>query len=387
MMGSALVAVAAVIFAVGLVSVGNGLVTVLLPVRMTLEQLPTVAIGPVVSSYTIGFFAGGIIANRLIRRVGHVRAFCGGAGLLVVFTLAFTIDVSVPLWFVLRGLSGFTGALLFIVMESWLNDVAPNERRGRIMAFYFIAQRSMAAVGALLFAAGNPMGHGLFMLAACAYALCLVPLALNTSAAPTVPTARGLELGWLWRLSPVAVVGAFASGIINNGLVGIGPVYAQQVGLGGPELGWFNASFQIASVLLQYPLGRLSDGRDRRRVLLVTVLVSAVLALAVALVRPESTLLLICTVGLFGGINYAIYPLCAAHAADRSDKEHMVAVSGGLLLAWSVGATLSPMIGTMAMQWLGPAGLFWYLAVACATFAAYIAWRIGVRPPPPKVSA
>ena len=375
-------ALAAITSGIAVVSVGNGLITVFLSVRMTLEAFSTPAIGAVVAGYSIGFLIGCRLVQRVIRQVGHIRAFAVFAALMSASSLAFPALVTVPVWVGLRIVTGFAAAGLFVVAESWLNEKTPTESRGRVFSVYMIATKSAYGAGQLLLMIGDPAGLALFMLAAACFSLCLVPVSLTRAQGPGVPDLTAYGLRKLYQVSPVAVVGCVIAGMNNTSVVGIGPVYAARIGLDVAQIAWFTAAIQFGALALQYPIGRLSDRFDRRRVMLGSAFVTSVLALTVIAVGGGPFWLLLGLAALYGGVSFTIYPVGVAHAADHVQPQHVVAVSGGLLMAWAAGSVVGPMLVTTAMRYGGPGGLFAVIAVQTALLGLFILWRMLQREPP-----
>src|SRR5262249_61672895 len=95
-------------------------------------------IGVVFSAYNVGFLAGTLTCERLINRVGHIRAFGVFAVTAAIATLLFALNTNVYAWAGFKGLAGYALAGGFIVIESWLNDKATETNPGRFFAAYMI---------------------------------------------------------------------------------------------------------------------------------------------------------------------------------------------------------------------------------------------------------
>ena len=82
-------------------------------------------------------------------------------------------------WGIARLAFGFAAASIYTVTESWLNDRAGNDTRGRILALYLSVNYGGIVVGQWLYTTAAPTSFVLFNLAAIFYALCLVPVGLT----------------------------------------------------------------------------------------------------------------------------------------------------------------------------------------------------------------
>ncbi len=230
----------------------------------------------------------------------------------------------------------------------------------------------------LLFVA-DPAGLAFFMITAGLFSACLIPVALTRASAPTLPSIEAFGLRQLFRISPVAVVGCIAAGMVNASVGGLAPVFALGVGLGSSEVGLFTAALVLGGMLLQWPLGRLSDRYDRRWVLLGVAVTAVTVALTLAALAGGPALGLVVLAMAFGGTAFSVYPISATHANDHADRSQTVGVSSGLLLSWAIGSVVGPLLATATMGQIGPAGLFLYTASIHVPLSLYVLWRMTRR--------
>jgi MFS family permease len=372
----------AVAIGAALVSTGNGVMANIVPLQLKLQGASELATGVVAAGYTVGFLIGSIIAPRMIRTLGHARCFVAAAGLSVAITLAFPLTVHWIPWALLRVGGGITLAACFLVVESWINDQAPPERRGRVFSIYIMSNRLSYGVGQMLLVTGDPTGAGLFMVVGALLGLCLVPIAVHRGESPTPPERRGMSLLRLFNVSPLATVGCITAGLVNAAVNNLGAVYGVGVGMDVTRIAVFTAAVQVGNVLLQYPLGRWSDAGDRRKVLLAVCIVATVVCAVLGVFHDLPFAAMVALAALLGGMTLCIYPVCMSYAADRAERSQMVAVSGGMMLSWACGAAVGPFFAGVAMRLLGPGGLFLYGALCIGLLTVYCVWRMYRRPPP-----
>jgi MFS family permease len=378
-MRSWLLAVGTVVAGIFILQAGNGLFGSFFALRMTIEHFPTTVIGLVVTGYPVGFLLGCLLMPYLVRSVGHIRAFAAMASLLCCATLLFAVHVEPLFWGLLRVVTGFAAAGMFMIGESWLAEKAPSAARGKIFALYMISNMIAVSASQLLLGLADPAGLAFYMVSAGLFAVCLIPVTLTRASEPALPSVAALGLVGLYKLSPVAVVGCIGAGLMNTAVGSIGPVYASAIGLDTAGVGTFMAVLLFGGMLLQWPIGRLSDHRDRRHVLLAATVGLLLLALSVGLLGLQSRALLFGLVLVYGGLAYTIYPLCVNHANDHAGRGQVVSVSAGLLLSWAAGSIGGPTLATLAMTYAGPSGLFYYVAGVAALLAMFTLWRIGRR--------
>lgn len=365
----------ALLLGMGVMLLGNGLFATLTALRMTIEDFSPATIGVVVACHSIGFATACLTCGRIIRRVGHIRVFGAFAATLAVCCLCFPIAVDPVSWIVLRLVFGYSAAACFMVGESWLAGAAPRDMKGKVFAVYMVINKASFGVGQLFLILGDPAGDRLFMLCAALYTLCLIPIALTRASGPDALGRERLSFAALYRLSPVGVAGAVTAGFTNSSLVGLGPVFATERGLSVAQVSLFMVAFLAGNLLLQVPIGRTSDRFDRRSVLFVIASLTAVSCAVMAAVPSPGFYGLLALSALVGGVSATVYPIAMTHATDLARPEQTVSLHAGLLLAFSMGASVGPVLTSMAMQWIGSGGLYAFAAGMNVLLALFILYR------------
>ena len=373
---SQIVSVGALLLSTLIFLCGNGLAGTLLPVRAHLAHFSDFAIGLIGSAYFAGFVAGCYVGPRLLARVGHSRTFATAAGLAAAVTLTMSLAVSEPAWILLRALFGFAAANVFMVLESWLNDRATNETRGRIFALYLLVNFTGLIVGQWSFIASRPSSPTLFTIAAIFYALCLIPLGLTRMPQPRqmeVPQLRPLRM---FRISPVGVAGCLAVGFANAASWTFLPVYAHDQHLTRALLSGFMSAFTLGGALIQIPVGRLSDHMDRRVIIAAVGISAAAIAVGMFFLGGMSRSTAIVLVAIYGMAALPVYGLSVAHANDRLPREMFVEASATLLLVNATASTIGPVIASTVTAHFGMPSLFLYTAAIHLCLAGFTLVRI-----------
>jgi MFS family permease len=379
--GPVLAPVAALLLAVAILVTGNGLQSTLLPVRAAIEKFDTFEIGLMGSAYYLGFVLGCLWGGQLIQRVGHIRAFTALASIASTVALVHAVEIDPLTWSLLRAITGFCFAGLYVVIETWLNDKVDNENRGFVMGAYTMINLSVMVVGQLMLTLDDPKRFPLFAFASIMVSLAAVPVALTRSPQPApIATAR-VDPIRLFRISPVGAVGVCVVGLVTGAFWALGPAYGARVGADIHEIAVFMAVASLGGALIQWPLGRLSDRLDRRLVLVGGCIVAVGAAIGIFFFGSASDWRFIVFSALFGAAALPLYAICAANAFDFVDRSELVEISSGLLLLHGIGSIIGPLIASSAMEAIGPGGLFVTTAVCHAVLAAYAIWRISQRGP------
>ncbi|MEM9145576.1 MAG: MFS transporter [Pseudomonadota bacterium] len=365
-----------------LLMLGNGLQSTLLGVRGGIEQFGNLAMGFVMSGYFLGFLAGAQITPWLLRRVGHVRVFAALASLISAAMILYAAIVHPLAWILMRVLIGCCMAGCYVVAESWLNDGTDNEHRGQVLSGYIIVQMLGIVLSQFLINVADPAGYDLFVIMAVAVSVAVLPILLSAAPVPVFETTRRMSLGQLFRASPLGCIGCVLLGGIFACLFGMSAVYASEVGLSTAEISLFVGIIYLGGMLLQYPIGWLSDRMDRRLLIMGTTALGTLACLA-ALFFAQSYLTLLGAAFLIGGMANPLYALLIAHTNDYLDHEDMASAAGGLIMLNGIGAVGTPILVGWLMDAAGPASFMTFLALLMGAISVYALYRSTVRPATP----
>ena len=379
----AIVAIATLLLGIATILAGNGLLGTLLGVRGELAGFSNATLGFIMAGYFGGFVLGTFVVPKIIRRVGHIRVFAALASIASVITLLHGMLIHPLPWFVLRLLSGICVVGLYIVIESWLNEQTGNEQRGHVFSAYMTTTLIGLGIGQVLLLAGDITTLHLFALSAVLLSLGLVPVALTEVAEPPIVESHRLGLRKLYEISPLGMVGCVFAGVGSGAFWGLGPVFAAGIGLEPAGIAGFMGLTILGGVLMLWPIGRLSDRFERRRVLMwVCLLTAAAASLAAWLTHIEPTLVMAGGL-IYGAFSFGIYALSAAHTNDHVESAQMLEVTTTLQLMWGSGAIAGPILAGLVMQWTEPAMLLVFIAIVAIIPGIFARYRIAVSPPVP----
>ena len=373
---------AALFLAMPLLSAGNSFLGALIAVRLNQSGQVALTIGLVMALHSFGFVLGSLHAGRIIQAVGHIRAFAGMAGLTCCFALAFPMLEPVLAWAGLRLGLGFTSAAMLSVIESWIAARANRQNRGRLLAEYNLVFYLASAGGQYLIGVVPLDGYFPFSIAAMVIVLSLVPLALGRTDAPAPSASGALGLGALYRLTPLAAVGAVLAGVCSGAFVMMGPVYGLRSGMDPLEVSQFMALSVLAAMVSQAPVGWFSDRLGRLPTLIAICALSMALALLLVLVPglPPGARVA-CAAAVFGGIA-TVYPLSVAMANDRLEITQILPAATTLLLGFGLGNCFGPIIVAFLIGTLGAAGFFGFFAAVLAVLLVLAVRRQLIAPEP-----
>lgn len=375
---------ASLLLGVGLALVGVGLLGTLLAVRLAQTDMSPASVGGVLSAYFAGLMAGALAAHRTIARTGHIRAFAAFAAAVAVAALAHGLTPPSWLWAILRALTGFCMAGIYMTVESWLHASSSDRQRGKILAAYMVTIYLGLGAGQLLLNVWPLERIEPFCLAAMAMSLALIPVSLTRTAGPALHAPARLPLRALVGHAPLGVAASTASGIVTATIYAMAPVYGTDVGLDARGVSFLMSSLIFGGLLLQGPLGWLSDRGDRRAVLLGVCLALAAVGALLSFHSGAAGPSLYALAALFGGLAFSLYPIGVAHVLDRLAHELVLPASSLMLLTFAAGSTLGPLAASTAMVGLGAQGLFAFDAAIAAGLAVLALLRIRRVAPVPE---
>lgn len=381
---SAYRAVFTIVLSAALMACSNGMLGSFMPIHLNNAGLSTDQVGSIVTSYAIGMLLACLFSGRLIRRVGHIRSYAAFGALSGIMILALSWKASWEWWLLLRLIHGFCSNSIFMVVQSWLNERTDSQYRGQVMAFFYVLYTVSYGSGALLLAEMDIQSLAPFMIGCGLFIFSIIPISTTKIPGPELPEKIKIDLMAVYRLSPVGLVGAFVSGATGMTLQGVGAIYGTLLGLTPAAIGILMASTQAGNLVIQWPLGFLSDRIDRRLVLIAAAAGVAAISLFITGLTAETFVILIIAFAAFGGMAEAIYSISTAHANDWAEGDDYVTLSSTILVVWSVGAVLGALVATQAMSLLGPKGLPLYALVISAGYGLFALKRIFTRAEPPE---
>ncbi|WP_410017112.1 MFS transporter [Pseudomonas sp. 5P_3.1_Bac2] len=351
-------------FATVLMLLGSGLLGTYQALRLA-QSADGLWVGALMAANYFGLVLGGKVGHRLIARVGHIRAYAACAGVVGAAVLGHGLTDWLPAWLLLRVLVGLGMMCQYMVIESWLNEQAEKSQRGRVFAGYMGASYLGLILGQLVLVVHPGLGPELLMLVALCFALCLVPLALTHKMHPAPLQPAPLELRFFLQRVPLSLTTIAVAGLLIGAFYGLAPLYASRMQLSTEQVGIFMGCCILAGLLVQWPLGWLSDRYDRVCLIRGCAALLAVAALPLALL-PQANLTLLLIVGfVLSLMQFSLYPLAVALANDHVEAERRMSLTAMLLVTFGVGACIGPLLAGVLMRLFG-ANMLYVFACACA---------------------
>ncbi|WP_247257878.1 MFS transporter [Pseudomonas moorei] len=362
----------ALYFASLMMLIGSGLLSTYLALRLAADHVDSLWVGALMAANYFGLVLGGKIGHRLIARVGHIRAYSACAGIVGAAVLGHGLVNWLPAWLFLRVIVGLGMMCQYMVIESWLNEQADTKQRGMVFSGYMIASYLGLVLGQLILVMHPGLGLELLMLVALCFTLCLVPVALTRRIHPAPLHPAPMEPRFFIKRVPQSLSTVLGAGLIVGSFYGLAPLYASQQGLSTEQVGLFMGSCIFAGLLVQWPLGWLSDRYDRALLIRSFAFSLALAALPLAIMERVPLEVLFIAGFLCSLVQFCLYPLAVAFSNDHIEGDRRVSLTAMLLVTYGVGASIGPLVAGVLMKLFGSQMLYAFFSF----FALVLVWRI-----------
>ncbi len=385
-MPSRFASIVPVLIGVLIAEIALGMMTTLIPLDLTAHGVRDGIIGAVGSAYFLGFLLGTLTCARLVRAVGHIRAFTVFLALAADCALLMTLTDRPLVWAGLRLVMGWQLSGMFLVAESWLNDKTDNANRGRTFGAYLLISWGGAALGPLAYGLLHSADRSLIMVGL-AFATALVPMALTPVSNPPLGERRRFSLKQLYNTSPMGTTCVIASGLVNSSFYTLAPVYLEHHGHSPHQIPAFLSAALVAALVVQYPVGMAADRFGRRPMTVVALGLAVIVSILFSVLGAAPLWVLVLLGAILAGVTAPLYGLGAGQTNDHVARSDYVAASGALLFGWAVGSSVGPVVAGVIMAHAGANALFVFLAVMLLALSAFTVLRMRQRPSVAKESA
>ena len=361
----------------------------LLGVRAVQEEFSLTATGFMMSGYFVGYFIGAATIPNIISRVGHIRVFAAFASLASLVVLIHSIIISPFIWFLLRVLTGVSMVCMYTVAESWLNDRSSNKNRGSVLSIYMVILYGSLGLGMFLLNFSSPKNFQPFILISVITSLALIPILLTKKKPPTFKKIKVMTLKELYESSPFGMISSFLYGIVQSALFTLLAVYAISMNFTILETSIVTFLLAISGAIAQFPVGKISDIYDRRKVIIYSTFGAAIFSILTIMVSRQmylpdglatsKTWFYIYFI-LFSFCSLPMFSLILAHTNDYIVKEKFVAAGAGLQFIFGLGAISGPFLCSIIMDLVGSNGFFIFLFFFHSLIGIYGIYRMKIRP-------
>ena len=357
-----------------LIGLAVGVQGSLLGVRAAIEGFDDLLIGLLMSCYFAGFLAGSLLTPKMIQRVGHIRIFAALSAVASVSILVHALYINPWAWALMRLLTGFAFSTIYVVSESWLNQSSDNTSRGQILSIYTAILLAGICAGQFMLNVADPAGFTLFILISVMVSIAAVPILLSVVQTPPIEKTERVTIRHLWHRTKVGVIAIVMSQWVSSILFSMGAVYVTKLGFGIAQVANFMGAMMAGGMILQWPLGKLSDLIDRRWVIGCASLIAVLIAIVMSFINQASGWLY-GLVFLFGGCSLSLYSIVVAFTNDHLRPSEIVPASGTIILISGLTSITGPITAVFWLQLFGLKSFFILIAASLLIMGLISIWR------------
>lgn len=378
----------ALFLGMSLIMLAYGFQGSLLGVRAVQEEFSLTSTGFMMSGYFVGYFLGAKYITTIISRVGHIRSFAAFASFASVAILAHSIIINPVTWFLFRVITGLSMASIYTIAESWLNDRSSNKNRGSVLSIYMIILYGSMGFGMFFLNFSAPENFEPFILISLLMSVALIPILMTKRKAPSFKRIKPMKLKELYEASPLGMVSALLYGLIQSALFSLLAVYATSMNFTILEISIATFLLAISGAISQWPIGKLSDIFDRRRVIVYSTFAAGIFAIFAIIASGQmylpdglstpKTWFYIFLI-LFSFTSLPMFAIILAHTNDYITKEKFVVAGAGLQFVFGMGAMTGPLLCSIFMNIVGLNGFWIFLAIFHFLIGVFGIYRMRIR--------
>ena len=379
----------ALFLGMGFIMMAYGFQGSLLGVRAVQEEFSLTSTGFMMSGYFVGYFIGAATIPNIISRVGHIRVFAAFASLASLVVLIHSVIIHPFIWFLLRILTGVSMVCIYTVAESWLNDRSSNKNRGSVLSIYMVILYGTMGIGMFLLNFSSPKNFQPFILVSVITSAALIPILLTKKKPPNFKKIQAMNMRELYEASPFGMVSSLFYGTIQSALFTLLAVYATSMNFTILEISIVTFLLAISGAVAQFPVGKISDIYDRRRVIVFSTFGAAIFAIIAIFVSRQmylpgglatSKTWFYFFFILFSFCSLPMFSLILAHTNDYITKDKFVAAGASLQFAFGFGAMSGPFLCSIFMNLIGNNGFFIFIIIFHSMIGFFGIHRMKVRP-------
>ncbi|MHA6288420.1 MFS transporter [Maricaulis sp. CAU 1757] len=317
------------------------------------------------------------LVPRLLNRVPARLLLTSCLAITAALFCLFPLFPDVTAWFILRFASGCAITVVFVVSETWINQVVTPQRRALMLGVYGTALSGGFGLGGLLFAAMGAENDAAFYLAGLIFLTGTLPILFLRARQAVAPDRASSGFGAMLRAArsaPAAILAGLAFGALETLIFSLMPVYGDRIGLGQGMIGGLIVAVAAGALVFQIPLGWVADRTDRRATLLWIAVVATITPALTAL-AGSNALLLLPILFVQAGVASGLYTVGLSLLGERFTGGGIAAANAAFIFVYGLGSFLAPPVAGDAMDRLGPWGLLLVLSEIAGAYVMIVAAR------------
>ena len=308
---------------------------------------------------------------QIVRCLGAAQAIYASSMLAFAITLLFPFVDYLPAWFVMRFFMALGMGVALVISETWVNALAPAEKRGTVMGIYTSVFCIGLATGTLLISFIGSEGTTPFAVCAAFLLIALIPTAIaNRSGAPDFRHHPPMPLRQAFAQAPLVMFATLICGAVWIAILALLPVYGVRSGMIQSQALFLLTAYVVGNIGFQLPLGRLLDRWSAPLILAACGIFQLLGAVTLPLVVGEGALAWP-VLAMWGGTLGAVYTTALTMLGRTFTTEQLTGASSAQSLAFEIGAVSGPLLAGIGMRAWNPDGMLIVIGAAGMVLAYY----------------
>ncbi len=354
-----------------IVMLGNGFFNTFSSLRIAIEGYDSMVIGVINSAYYFGMMLGCLYIEKLISRIGHIRAFAIFASINSLVFLFQGFYINPISWGFFRLLTGICSSGFFIVIESWMLLSTNSRHRGKLLSLYMLTLYMAQGFGQFILNMVPLKSLFPYVISVGLSSLSVLPVSMMKSSGPLGIDHSSLNLWGIIKRAPLGLIGCFLAGMVMSSFYGLTPIFAKEIGLSLLQISQVMGGTILGGLLLQWPVGHLSDIFSRKNVLIVSVASLVAITLVLFFFYGISYWFLLIVMIVFGSVAFTFYPLSISYTCDYFSQNKVIGITSSCLIVYGIGCVIGPLVSSSAMQFLGPSFLMLSISILAFIFLLF----------------
>lgn len=358
-----------------ILTIGNSFYTTYTTIELERVGIANTIVGLIAAASFLGMMLGSYSSQKLIFRIGYIRSYILFSVMISLCSMIQGIFYEPYLWGFLRFLCGYALSGLFIVTESWCLEGAGEKLKGLVLSFYLSVYYLAQASGQLILNIEFNNYIIPFCMISILASLSIIPINLTKFDIKHQDHSEMLSPSVLWKKVPLGLWSAFVAGMILGSIYSVYPLFLKKVSTLKSDVAYAMFAVVIGGMSLQLPIGKISDFKDRRKVIFFITNISLIISILMCFLYKYNIIILSF---LLGGFTFTLYPLSISYACDCLNEKNLVGVVSLLALFYGLGSMFGPIFSTLSMSLFGDIGFFVFISSSCALLAFYTSWRMKI---------
>lgn len=366
----------ALILSVAVVGLGSGATLPLTALALTQAGYGTDVVGLLTAAQAGGGLVIVPFAGWVAARFGGRQVIVGAVLVVAIATALMQLTANLWLWALLRVLCGAALMLLFTIGEAWVNQLADDASRGRVIAIYATNFTLFQMSGPVLVSQIADLMHWRFLICGAIFLLALPMLATLRTTQHAADDEHAAHGSWRHVLPqmPALVIGTGFFALFDTIALSLLPLFAMSHGMTTEVAVLLASALLLGDTTMQFPIGWLADrlGRERVHIGCGVVVVLLLPLLPWAITSPWLCWPLLYVLGAAAG---AIYTLSLVACGERFRGIALVSASSLVGAAWGAASFGGPLVAGALMKGVGNDAMVGVLFVAALAFLAAAWWE------------